>query len=104
MSRGMTYWNCCSFDMYSNRNEPPSSEKSETRRQNVSSLSSRGNGSAEREGTMRSSALNRTTTIRIRYLREHPYSTVTGINGTRGERQGGRRKKSAVGHPTSSAR
>src|SRR5262245_62251389 len=70
-SRGMTYWNCCSFDMYSNRKKPPSSENSETNRQNVASLSSRGKVSAPiDEGTIRRSAQTSTVTIRIMYLRE----------------------------------
>src|SRR5262244_2749041 len=76
-SRGMTYWNCCSFDMYSNRKKPPSSENSETNLQNVASLSSRGRVSAAKdEGTIRRSALTSTVAIRITYLREHSYTTV----------------------------
>src|SRR6266705_3384397 len=57
--------------MYSNRNEPPLSEKSETSCQNASSLSSRGNVSAaNKEGTIRTSALIRTMTLRTMHLRK----------------------------------
>src|SRR5438093_12532568 len=58
----MTYWNCNSFDMYSNRKEPLCSEKSEIIFQYASSASSRGRVSAAlQDGTVRRNAVRQTT-------------------------------------------